>query len=132
VGRDAEAIATSARDLRVRGAAAVVGISIPRVGLAAVVTASVLTGVASATIAPLQNILPTMGLLVIIKVFAAVIVGGFGNVTGAIYAGFLLGLVNAMAVGYVSSAYADAIVFAVMISVLLIKPHGLVGRAVRV
>jgi branched-chain amino acid transport system permease protein len=57
--------------------------------------------------------------------------GGFGNVTGAVASAFVLGMTEALAIGYVSSAYADVIVFAVMIAVLLVRPHGLFGRAVR-
>lgn len=114
-----------------RQAAAVVGVPIQRIGLAAVVIGCLLCGLASGTIAPLHNVEPTMGMLVIIKAFAAVIMGGFGNVTGAIVSAFVLGLTESFAIGYISSAYADAIVFAVMIVVLLFRPNGVFGKAVR-
>jgi branched-chain amino acid transport system permease protein len=114
-----------------REAAAVVGISVERIGLAAVICAAVLAGVASVTIPPLYTVEPTMGSLVVIKAFAAVIMGGFGNVTGAIVSAFVLGITEAYAVAYISSEYATAVVFAVMILVLLVKPNGLFGRAVR-
>jgi branched-chain amino acid transport system permease protein len=114
-----------------REAAAVVGVPIQRIGLVAVVVASLFCGLASGTIAPLHNVEPTMGMIVIIKAFAAVIMGGFGNVTGAVVSAFFLGLTEAFAIGYISSAYADAIVFGVMIVVLLVKPNGIFGKAVR-
>lgn len=114
-----------------REAAAVVGIPLHRVGLATVIVGSMLAGVASITIAPLYNVQPPMGQLVVIKAFAAVVMGGFGNVTGAIIAGFTLGLIEAMSVGYISSEYADAIVLGFMVLVLLVRPHGLFGKAVR-
>jgi branched-chain amino acid transport system permease protein len=114
-----------------REAAAVVGVPVQRIGLVAVVVASLFCGLASGTIAPLHNVEPTMGTIVIIKAFAAVIMGGFGNVTGAVVSAFFLGLTEAFAIGYISSAYADAIVFAVMIVVLLLRPNGVFGRAVR-
>jgi branched-chain amino acid transport system permease protein len=114
-----------------REAATVVGIPIQRIGLAAVVTSSALAGVASATIAPLYNLQPTMGQLVVVKAFAAVIMGGFGNVTGAIVAAFVLGLVESLTIGYVTSDYADVLVFGVMLLTLLFRPQGLFGRIVR-
>jgi branched-chain amino acid transport system permease protein len=73
-----------------------------------------------------------MAVLVIIKAFAAVIVGGFGNVTGAIVASFIIGLIEAAATTFVSSEYADAIVFAGMILILLVRPYGLFGYTARV
>lgn len=112
-------------------AAAVVGISARRIGLATVLTGAVLAGVASVTIPPLGNVSPTMGSLPTIKAFAAVIMGGFGNVTGAIVSAFILGLVEALGIGFVSSQYGDAFVFAVMILVLMLRPHGLFGRIAR-
>ena len=114
-----------------RSAARIVGIDIARVGLVAVVLASALSGIAAATIAPLYSVAPTMGLLVVMKAFAAVIIGGFGNVTGAVYAGFAIGIVEALSIGYISSNYADVIVFGLMIAVLLVRPAGVFGQAVR-
>jgi branched-chain amino acid transport system permease protein len=114
-----------------REAASVAGIPIQRVGFVAVMCAAALAGVASVTISPLYNVSPTMGSLPVIKAFAAVIMGGFGNVTGAIISAFVLGLAEAFSIGYVSSAYADAIVFSLMIIVLLVRPQGVFGKAVR-
>jgi branched-chain amino acid transport system permease protein len=115
-----------------RAACAAVGIPVHRTSLLAVVTGCALAGVAGALIPVLTNVLPTMGLLLTIKGFAAVIMGGFGNVTGAIVSAFVLGIVEALATGYVSSAYADAFVFGVLILVLLLRPRGVFGRAIRV
>ncbi len=114
-----------------REAAAVVGIPIQRIGMAAVIASTALAGVASVTIAPLYTVSPTMGQLVVIKAFAAVIMGGFGNVSGAIVSAIVLGLVEAFGTAYISSDYADLFVFGVMILVLLVRPQGLFGRAVR-
>jgi branched-chain amino acid transport system permease protein len=115
-----------------QSACAVVGIPVHRAGLLAVVIGCALAGVAGATIPLLSNVTPTMGLLLTIKAFAAVIMGGFGNVTGAIVSAFALGIAEALAMGYISTAYADVFVFGVLILVLLLRPHGLFGRAVRV
>jgi len=62
-----------------------------------------------------------------IRAFAAAIIGGFGNVTGALVGGLLLGVVEALTSGYLSSAYLDAVVFGLMILILLIRPQGLLG-----
>jgi len=56
--------------------------------------------------------------------------GGFGQVNGAIYGAFILGLTEALAAGYISVEYKDAIAFAMMVLVLLLRPQGLFGRKV--
>jgi branched-chain amino acid transport system permease protein len=114
-----------------RGAAVIMGIPIRRVELTAVVIGCVFAGVAAVTIAPLSTVTPTVGAPLTIKAFAAVVMGGFGNITGPIVSGLILGTVEAFAGGYISSAYADAFVFGVMIAILVVRPRGLFGRAVR-
>jgi peptide/nickel transport system permease protein len=61
-----------------------------------------------------------------------VIMGGFGNVTGAILSAAVLGMVEALTAGYLTSGYADMVVFAVMLVVLLFRPHGVFGKVSRV
>lgn len=68
-----------------------------------------------------------MGLLMGIKGFTAAVVGGLGSLPGALLGGLLLGLVEQMASGYLSSLYRDAISMSVLIVVLLLMPNGLVG-----
>ena len=126
VGKAMRAIAQN------REAAMVVGISVPVIGLVTTVIASSFAGLAGALIAPLYTVSPSMAILVNIKAFVAVIVGGFGNVTGAVIAAFLIGLFEAVATAFISTEYTDAIVFAGMILVLLVRPNGLFGKAVRV
>jgi branched-chain amino acid transport system permease protein len=69
-----------------------------------------------------------MGLLVIAKVFAVVILGGMGNVAGAIWAAFILGLTESVTAGFISSDYKDAVTFIILIAVLIYRPEGLFGR----
>jgi branched-chain amino acid transport system permease protein len=114
-----------------REAAVIMGIPVRRVEMTAVVIGCVFAGVAAVTIAPLGTVVPTVGAPLTIKAFAAVVMGGFGNVSGPIVSGLVLGLVEAYAGGYISSAYADAFVFGVMIVILVVRPRGLFGRAVR-
>jgi branched-chain amino acid transport system permease protein len=73
-----------------------------------------------------------MGDLASLKAFAIVILGGLGNLTGATIGGFVLALVEEMGAGYISSGYRDAMGFAIIIVVLLIKPTGLFARAERI
>jgi branched-chain amino acid transport system permease protein len=115
-----------------KDAADVVGIPVRRVGLVAVVAGAALAGVAAVTIAPLNNLQPTMGQLLTIKAFAAVIMGGFGNVTGAILSAVVLGMVEALTAGYLTTDYADLVVFGVMLLVLLVRPSGIFGKVARV
>jgi len=113
-----------------REACAVVGIDVQHVALAAFGLSAGLAAAAAAVVSPLFNIFPDVGALLTLKAFAAVIVGGFGFVKGAIAAAFLIGLAESLAAGYVSYAYKDAIAFVVMVAVLLVRPQGLFGRRI--
>lgn len=73
-----------------------------------------------------------MGFTTMIKAFIAAVIGGIGNLQGAFYGGLLLGVVEALAAGYISSGYRDAIALALLIVVLLIRPTGLLGTKVAV
>ena len=84
----------------------------------------VLTGVYQPTITPL------IGILVGLKAFVAAVVGGIGNIPGAMLGGLLLGFAETVVIANGGSAYADAIAFAILILVLLVRPAGLMGRAV--
>ena len=113
-----------------REACAVVGVDVERVALATFALSAVLAGAAAALVTPLFSIFPDMGALLTLKAFAAVIVGGFGYVQGAIAASFLIGITESLAAGYISYAYKDAIAFVIMIAVLLWRPQGLFGRRI--
>ncbi len=113
-----------------REACAVVGVDVQRVALATFGLSAALAGGAAALVSPLFNIFPDVGALLTLKAFAAVIVGGFGFVKGAIAAAFLIGVAESLAAGYLSYAYKDAIAFVVMVAVLLVRPQGLFGRRI--
>ncbi len=70
---------------------------------------------------------PTVGFSLMLKAFAACVLGGIGSIPGAVVGGVIIGVVETFAVGYISSAYRDAIAFAVLVLVLLIRPSGLLG-----
>ncbi len=71
---------------------------------------------------------PTTGSMPGIKAFTAAVFGGIGSIPGAMLGGILLGIIEIFARSYISSDLADAIVFAVLIVVLLVKPTGLLGK----
>ena len=75
---------------------------------------------------PLIN--PYMGSMLGLRAFTAAVIGGIGVIPGAMIGGFIIGIAEALIKRYISSAMADAIVFALLIIVLLVKPSGLLGR----
>jgi len=87
--------------------------------------AGILTSVQQPSIDPLMGILPGL------KAFVAAVFGGIGNLGGAVLGGFLIGVVETLVVGYVSPTYRDAVAFAVLILILLLRPAGLLGKNVR-
>ena len=118
-----------------REASEIYGIQVQKVAAMAFGIGLGLAALAAGFMSPLFNILPTMGALLILKGFAAVIMGGFGNVKGAILAAYMIGIVEALAVGYghyinIESAYKDAFAFGILILVLLFRPQGIFGQKV--
>ena len=77
------------------------------------------------------NLVPTTGSMPGIKAFTAAVFGGIGSIPGALLGGVLLGVIEIMAKAYISTQLSDAIVFAVLIVVLLVKPTGLLGKKIR-
>lgn len=71
---------------------------------------------------------PLMGVMPGLKAFVAAVLGGIGNITGAMVGGLVLGFAETMAVGYGSSTYRDAIAFIVLVLILLFKPSGIMGK----
>lgn len=77
------------------------------------------------------SLMPTTGSMPGIKAFVAAVFGGIGSIPGAMIGGILLGVIEIFGRAYISSQMADAIVFAVLIVVLLVKPTGLFGKIVQ-
>jgi branched-chain amino acid transport system permease protein len=71
---------------------------------------------------------PLMGVMPGLKAFCAAVLGGIGNLPGAALGGLIIGTVETFVSGYISSTYRDAIAFAILILILLIKPSGLLGK----
>jgi branched-chain amino acid transport system permease protein len=68
-----------------------------------------------------------MGYLLGMKAFAAAILGGIGSIPGAVAGGFVIGIIESLGAGYISSSYRDAYAFIVMIIILVIRPSGIFG-----
>lgn len=75
-------------------------------------------------------LIPTTGSMPGIKAFTAAVFGGIGSIPGAMLGGILLGIIEIFGKSYISTALSDAIVFAVLIIVLLLKPTGLLGKKI--
>jgi branched-chain amino acid transport system permease protein len=75
---------------------------------------------------------PVMGTMPGLKAFVAAVFGGIGSIPGAMLGGVILGVAETLTKGYLSSQYADAISFAILIIILLVKPTGILGKKVRV
>ena len=73
---------------------------------------------------------PYMGETMMLRGFVVIIVGGMGDLRGAVIAGFALGIIEVMTAGYVSSGLKEAVAFLILVLVLWTRPAGLFGRAV--
>ena len=71
---------------------------------------------------------PLMGVMPGLKAFVAAVLGGIGNIAGAMLGGLIIGLAEVMAVAYGQSTYRDAIAFVILVLILLLKPTGLMGK----
>lgn len=111
-----------------RQAAILMGVNVNRVSLVVFAISSALGVSAGALIGSLLAIAPGVGESLAVKGFAVLILGGLGSIPGAIVGGLILGVSEAMAAGFISSAYKDVIAFLVMIVVLLFRPEGLLGK----
>ncbi len=112
-----------------KDAARLMGIDINHVSLVTCAIGAALAAAAGTLVGPIFLVSPQMGLATISKVFAVVILGGMGNVPGAIWAAFILGLAESLTAGFFSSYYKDVVTFCILITVLIIKPAGLFGRS---
>lgn len=111
--------------------AALMGIDTNRVVALTFVIGSALAAAAGILVGmSYPRIEPTMGVLLGLKAFVAAVLGGIGNIRGAMAGGLTIGVVEALAVGYGSSSYRDAVAFGILILVLIFKPSGIFGRAV--
>lgn len=111
-----------------RNAAVLMGINISYIYSITFVVGSALAGLGGVLYGTIFAVFPMMGAMPTLKAFAVTILGGMGNIRGAIFGGFILGIAETLGGNYISMQYKNAIGFIIIILVLLIIPQGLFGR----
>jgi branched-chain amino acid transport system permease protein len=115
-----------------RGAAQLMGINVNATIALTFAIGSGLAAVAGVLLcSTYPSLTPYTGAMPGIKAFVAAVFGGIGSIPGAFIGGILLGIIEILSKAYISSQLADAIVFAVLIVVLLVKPTGLLGKKIQ-
>jgi branched-chain amino acid transport system permease protein len=123
VGKAMRACATN------RKAASLMGINVKRMVMLSFALSAAIGAVAGIIITPISLMEYQRGTMLAIKGFAAAILGGLGSGAGAVIAGFIIGVMESMGAGFISSGYKDAIALIVLLLVLFFKPTGLMGRS---
>lgn len=115
-----------------KGAAELMGINVNRTISLTFAIGSGLAAIAGVLLcSAYPTLMPTTGAMPGIKAFTAAVFGGIGSIPGAMLGGILLGIIEIFAKAYISTQLSDAIVFAVLIIVLIVKPSGLLGKYVQ-
>ena len=107
--------------------AEIMGINMTKVGATVWILSALFAGTGGILIGLDTNLEPMMGLTNLIKAFAAVLLGGAGNVWGALFGGLFIGLAENLGVAFFSPGYKDGVSFALIILLLLFRPAGLFG-----
>ena len=113
-------------------AARLMGVSVTYIFSLTWAISAAIGGVAGVLIAPINYVQVQMGIGILIKAFAAAVVGGFGSLPGAVLGGLLVGVVESLGAGYVSGTYKDIYAFILLIVVLMVKPSGILGVEAKV
>jgi len=112
-------------------AAALMGVNVNRIISFTFATGSALAAAGGVMVGIYYNaVWPYMGTMAGMKAFCAAVLGGIGSIPGAVVGGISLGIMEIMGVAYLSSSYKDAIAFAILILVLIIRPQGLMGQKI--
>jgi branched-chain amino acid transport system permease protein len=111
--------------------ARVFGMPLDKFSFWSFVAAAVIGAVGGVVIAPITSATYDMGLSLGLNGFVAAILGGFDSLPGALLGGFLLGVVEKLCGGFISSGWEQGIAFIILLAVLVARPQGLLGRAVR-
>ena len=111
-----------------RETAALMGINPNQLIMLTFVIASALAGMSGAMLGPVLVLTPFAGATVIVKAFAIVIIGGFGNVEGTIIAGLIVGLIESYTTQFLDPGLIDIVVFALLLLTLAVRPTGLIAE----
>jgi branched-chain amino acid transport system permease protein len=112
-----------------RKAAALMGISVDGMVTLSFALSALVGALGGVILAPITLTSYDAGILLGLKGFAACIVGGLGNPFGAVVGGVLLGVLESLSAGFLSSGYKDAVAFLILLGLLFLRPQGLLGRA---
>ena len=110
--------------------AGLLGIPVATMIMITFVYSALLGGIAGILVAPILFVSVTMGSAIALKAFAATIIGGFGDVAGAIIGGLSLGIIETFGAAYVSVPYKDGFAFLVLVLFLVFRPRGIFGERV--
>ena len=110
-------------------AANLMGIRTNQVIAITFIIGSSLGAVAGVMVGLREVVTPTMGYYKGVAAFAAAVLGGIGNITGAMLGGIIIGIAEVIGAGYISSGYRLAIAYIIMIAVIVIRPSGLFGKS---
>lgn len=125
-----KAMRASSQDME---AASLMGINVDNTISITFAIGSALAGIAGVLVAiSYPSITPYMGAMPGLKAFVAAVLGGIGSIPGALVGGIAIGLLETFSKAYISTNFSDAIVFAILILILLIKPSGLLGKKTKV
>ena len=92
---------------------------------------AIITGIGGGLLAPLFFLNNTMGATSGAKAFAAIVIGGFGSVQGAVIGGLIVGLVEAFGGAYISTTYQLVLIYVVLVLVLMVRPQGIFGQKIQ-
>lgn len=113
-----------------RTVASIMGVNPDKIISFTFIVGSSLAGIGSVLVGmKYPKIDPLMGMMIGMKAFVAAVLGGIGNIMGAVLGGVIMGLSEEMVVGYLSSTYRDALAFGILIIILIFKPSGLLGKS---
>ena len=107
--------------------AAVVGIDLSKIYMLTFAISCGLAAAGGSLLAPLFYVYPTMGDMPLLKSFVVVVLGGMGNVQGAVAGGFIIGIAESLGGAYISSDYKSVFSFIILIAVLMVRPQGIFG-----
>lgn len=121
-GKAMRAVAASRRS------AMLTGIQVDRMIFLSFTLSAALGAVAGIILTPITTTSYDAGVMMSLKGFSAAILGGYGSMPGAVVGGFLLGVLESLAAGLISSEYKDALAFVVLLAVLFCRPAGILGK----
>jgi len=114
------------------GTASILGINVNRVRTIVFLITGIFAGLAGAFLVSLFKVDPFMADYVIMKVFIVIVLGGFGSILGTIAGGYIVGMLESLIAGYISSQLRDPILFSIVILILLVRPTGLFAKEKRI